>query len=66
MPIFIIAEIGINHNGDLDITKELIDVAAEAGADGDPAGATVETETVTYTTEDGETESVTVGVWRSE
>ena len=40
--------------------------AAEAGADGDPAGATVETETVTYTTEDGETESVTVGVWRSE
>ena len=33
MSIFIIAEIGINHNGSLDITKELIDVAAEAGAD---------------------------------
>ena len=31
--IFIIAEIGINHNGDLGICKELIDVAAEAGCD---------------------------------
>lgn len=33
MSIFIIAEIGINHNGDLDITKQLIDVAVDAGAD---------------------------------
>ena len=33
MSIFIIAEIGINHNGDLEIAKELIDVAAYAGAD---------------------------------
>ena len=24
---FIIAEIGINHNGDLDIAKQLIDIA---------------------------------------
>lgn len=31
MSIFIIAEIGINHNGDLDICKSLIDVAADAG-----------------------------------
>ena len=31
--MFIIAEIGINHNGDLAIAKKLIDVAAEAGAD---------------------------------
>lgn len=29
----IIAEIGINHNGSLDITKKLIDVAAIAGCD---------------------------------
>jgi len=29
----IIAEIGINHNGDLDIAKKLIDVAALAGCD---------------------------------
>ena len=31
MSIFIIAEIGINHNGDMSICKELIDVAADAG-----------------------------------
>ena len=30
---FIIAEIGINHNGSLDIAKELIDWAVKAGAD---------------------------------
>ena len=30
---FIIAEIGINHNGDLDIAKKLIDGAVEAGCD---------------------------------
>ncbi len=30
---FIIAEIGINHNGDLKIAKELIDWAVQAGAD---------------------------------
>jgi N,N'-diacetyllegionaminate synthase len=29
----IIAEAGVNHNGDLDIAKKLIDVAAESGAD---------------------------------
>jgi len=32
LSIFTIAEIGINHNGDLEIAKKLIDVAAEAGA----------------------------------
>ena len=31
--VFIVAEIGINHNGDLDITKKLIDVAVNAGCD---------------------------------
>ncbi|MDA9964374.1 N-acetylneuraminate synthase family protein [Gammaproteobacteria bacterium] len=31
--IFIVGEIGINHNGDLDIAKKLIDISAEAGAD---------------------------------
>ena len=32
-PCFIIAEIGINHNGDINIAKKLIDVAAEIGCD---------------------------------
>lgn len=31
--VLIIAEAGVNHNGDLDLAKQLIDVAAEAGAD---------------------------------
>jgi len=32
-PCFIVAEIGINHNGDVDIAKQLIDEAVKAGAD---------------------------------
>lgn len=32
-PCYIIAEIGVNHNGDLDLAHKLIDLAAEAGAD---------------------------------
>lgn len=31
--VYIIAEAGVNHNGSLDMAKELIDVAAGAGAD---------------------------------
>jgi len=33
MSIFIIAEIGINHNGDMNICKQLIDIAKNAGCD---------------------------------
>ena len=33
MDIFITAEIGINHNGDLNICKKLIDVAVDSGCD---------------------------------
>ena len=33
MSIIVIAEIGINHNGDIKIAKELIDVAIECGCD---------------------------------
>ena len=29
----IIAEAGVNHNGDMALAKQLIDVAADAGAD---------------------------------
>ena len=32
-PAYLIAEIGLNHNGDVDLAKQLIDVAADAGAD---------------------------------
>ncbi len=30
-PVYIVAEIGINHNGDIDIAKRLIDAAVSAG-----------------------------------
>lgn len=32
-PVYVIGEIGINHNGDVEIAKKLIDVAVEAGCD---------------------------------
>ncbi|MGA1081414.1 MAG: N-acetylneuraminate synthase family protein [Candidatus Nanopelagicales bacterium] len=32
-PVYIIAEIGINHNGDMKIAKDLIEMSAKAGVD---------------------------------
>lgn len=32
-PVYVIAEIGLNHNGDVELAKQLIDVAADAGVD---------------------------------
>ena len=31
--VFVIAEAGVNHNGDIKIAKQLIDTASEVGAD---------------------------------
>lgn len=33
-PCFIAAEIGINHNGDLDLARDMVRAAVAAGADG--------------------------------
>lgn len=32
-PVYIVAEIGVNHNGDLEIAKKMIDAAVHAGVD---------------------------------
>jgi len=33
MSVFIIAEAGVNHNGSVELAKQLIDVASNSGAD---------------------------------
>lgn len=33
LPCFLVAEVGLNHNGDLELAKKTIDAAAAAGAD---------------------------------
>ena len=33
MSVFVIAEIGINHNGDMNLAKKMIDNSVDAGAD---------------------------------
>lgn len=33
MSVFIIAEVGVNHNGSLELAKQLVDVATDCGAD---------------------------------
>ena len=32
-PVFVVAEVGINHNGDLETALKLVDAAAESGCD---------------------------------
>ena len=32
-PVYVIAEAGVNHNGDIKLAKQLVDVAKQAGAD---------------------------------
>ena len=32
MSVFVIAEVGVNHNGSIKIAKDLINVAVESGA----------------------------------
>src|SRR5262245_15518047 len=32
-PVYVIAEIGINHNGSLDIARQLIDASVDCGCD---------------------------------
>ena len=31
--VYIIAEVGVNHNGDINLAKQMIDAAKDAGVD---------------------------------
>ena len=33
LPVYVVAEAGINHNGDIELAKRLVSVAAQAGCD---------------------------------
>ncbi len=33
MSVYIVAEAGVNHNGSLELAKQLVDMAVECGAD---------------------------------
>lgn len=60
-PCFIIAEAGVNHNGDIKLAKKLIDVAVEAGADAVKFQTFQAEELVTETAEKAEYQKETTG-----
>ena len=49
-PAYVIAEIGLNHNGDVELAKQLIDVAADAGSMSAPSVSEVPATSPTSTT----------------
>lgn len=65
-PVFIIAEAGVNHNGDLELAKKLVDVAAEAGADAVKFQTFTAELLVTGTAEQAEYQSRNIGKTESQ
>ena len=50
-PVFIIAEAGVNHNGDLNLARKLVDLAVEAGVDAVKFQTFITEEIVTHNAE---------------
>jgi len=65
-PCFIIAEAGVNHNGDINLAKKLIDIAKEAGADAVKFQTFRAEEVVTKNTEKAEYQKETTGTKESQ
>lgn len=61
-PCFIIAEAGVNHNGDVNLAKKLIGVAKEAGADAVKFQTFKAEEVITKTADKAEYQKGTTGV----
>ncbi|MBF0216011.1 MAG: N-acetylneuraminate synthase [Candidatus Omnitrophica bacterium] len=59
--VFIIAEAGINHNGDLALAKRMIDIAAESGADAVKFQAFIASRIVTSSASKAPYQTKTVG-----
>jgi N,N'-diacetyllegionaminate synthase len=65
-PCFIIAEAGVNHNGDIVLAKKLIDAAVEAGADAVKFQTFKAENVVTLTAEKAEYQKNTTGTGESQ
>jgi len=65
-PCFIIAEAGVNHNGDITLAKKLIDVAVEAGANAVKFQTFKTENVVTPTAEKAEYQKNTTGTGESQ
>ena len=63
---FIIAEAGVNHNGDINLAKKLIDVAKDAGADAVKFQTFKAENVVTTNAEKAEYQKVTTGMEESQ
>jgi N-acetylneuraminate synthase/N,N'-diacetyllegionaminate synthase len=66
MPCFIIAEAGVNHNGDVNLAKKLIDLAKEAGADAVKFQTFRAEDIVTQSAEKAEYQKETTGAQESQ
>ncbi len=65
-PCFVIAEAGVNHNGDINLAKKLIDVAREAGADAVKFQTFKAEEVVTQSAEKARYQKQTTGAGESQ
>jgi len=65
-PCFLIAEAGVNHNGDINLAKKLIDIAREAGADAVKFQTFKAEEIVTKTAEKAAYQKITTGAEESQ
>jgi N,N'-diacetyllegionaminate synthase len=65
-PVFIIAEAGVNHNGDINLARKLVDVAAEVGADAVKFQTFKAEKIVTPTAPKAEYQKVTTGTNESQ
>jgi N,N'-diacetyllegionaminate synthase len=66
MPCFIIAEAGVNHNGDVNLAKKLIDLAKKTGADAVKFQTFRAEDIVTKSAKKAEYQKVTTGAQESQ